>query len=610
MSPNYPQLPFTLRYCLCYGPLFSCLSYSYKSLPIVRVDTLYQLEPNLLARWDALDCFLTAVTHGLQMLAPMNVVLHLVPQEANYTRPQKTEKSACGTASYALRCFQHLISLMSWAISGYSSGLDRTDLEWVKVLLQKGFEPSMVQMLKDSPVGTFSLETPRVGTLVHACNPECLVRVSKMVLAQVPIYIYWGTCDCNAKRSFRNFPPTVLEGRWVSQNCYPSDEDLVKAVEFALDVGPSEPSIAEPHVAEPRVPKPEKGSGQKKGETWQQFFARRAEGNKAKQAHETLTQLLARQAHAKHALKDRVPGRGGAVVFQWMDVGGFRIRSSIGHDLAGLLWEDYTETQRRYDPFANQWDICTEFDPSAVPVEESDFDDDFEPQPLEPGNTAADPSTHHTTTFVGDTIPMLESPQFPPLEDVLYERYGFVYSPSQQPAPPSTPISQLAMKICKGQATLPHSRTLRDAAAAFLAGLIDGRSLNSPDMLDGSLRDQYMSGSVTVKRCQGTRIALEGSSTSGVFYLINFRQTTSSPFSICLDDPMAVLQVIRAQFGANSPDLALQLASRGIPFSTRIASSKLPTPIPPKVLRASGSFHSSIGRAPPTTALTLTAVFF
>ncbi|KAI9451862.1 hypothetical protein HD554DRAFT_2032838 [Boletus coccyginus] len=398
-----------------------------------------------------------------------------------------------------------------------------------------------------------------------------------MVLAQVPIYIYWGTCDRNAKRSFRNFPPTVLKGRWVSQNCYPSDEDLVKAVEFALDVGPSEPSVAEPHVAELRVPKPEKGSGQKKGETWQQFFARRAEGNKAKQAHETPTQLLARQARAKHALKDRVPGRGGAVVFQWMDVGGFRIRSSIGRDLAGLLWEDYTETQRRYDPFANQWDICTEFDPSAVP-----------PQPLEPGNTAADPSTHHTTTFVGDTIPTSESPQFPPLEDVLYERYGFVYSPSQQPAPPSTPISQLAMKICEGQATLPHSRTLRDAAAAFLAGLIDGRSLNSPDMLDGSLRDQYMSGSVTVKQCRGTRIALEGSSTPGVFYLINFRQTTSSPFSICLDDPMAVLQVIRAQFGANSPDLALQLASRGIPFSTRIASSKLPTPIPPKVPQGLG----------------------
>jgi len=102
MSPNYPQLPFTLRYRLCYGPLFSCLSYSYKSLPIVRINTLYQLEPKLLAWWDALDRFLTAVTHGLQMLAPMHVVLHLVPWEANYTRPQKSEKAACGAASYAL----------------------------------------------------------------------------------------------------------------------------------------------------------------------------------------------------------------------------------------------------------------------------------------------------------------------------------------------------------------------------------------------------------------------------------------------------------------------------------------------------------------------------
>jgi len=441
----------------------------------------------------------------------------------------------------------------------------------------------MVQMLKDSPVGTFSLEMPRVGTVVCTCDLECLVRVSKMVLAQVPIYIYWGMCDHNAKRSFQNLPSTLLEGRWVRQNCYPSDEDLVKVVEFALDIRPSEPS-----VAEPCVPKPEKGSGQKKGDTWQQFFAYWADANKAKQVHKTLSQLPACQACDKHTLRDQVPGRGGVVVFQWIDVSGFRIRTSIGCDLTGLLWDDYPGAQRCYNPFTDQWDICTEFDPSAVLVEESDFDDDFEPQPLESGNTTADLSAHHTTDFVGNTIPTSESPQFHPLEDVLYEWYGFVYSPSERPAPPSNAISQLVIKICKGQATLPPSHTFHNAAVAFLAGLIDGRSLNSCDMLDGSLQDQYMSGSIIVKQCQGTRIALEGNSTPGVFYLINFHHLTSSPFSICLDDSMAVLQVIHTKFGANPLDLALQLALRGIPFSTQIISSKTPTPIPPKVPQGLG----------------------
>ena len=98
-------------------------------------------------------------------------------------------------------------------------------------------------------------------------------------------------------------------------------------------------------------------------------------------------------------------------------------------------------------------------------------------------------------------------------------------------------------------------------------------------MLDDSLEEEYKSGHVTIERWQGTRIALDGNHTLCIFYLICFHQPTSCWFVIFLDDPIAVLQIIQAQFGPDLSEVALQLASRGIPFGTRTLSKAVPTPI-------------------------------
>ena len=124
MSPDYPQLPFSLCHTPHHGPLFSCLAYNKRSLPIIRINTLYQLSPDILDKWITLNDFLTDVFHMLGMMAPMNVVLTLVPRVTNYRKPRETEKAERGATSHALHLFQHLITLMSWAISGYPEGVD------------------------------------------------------------------------------------------------------------------------------------------------------------------------------------------------------------------------------------------------------------------------------------------------------------------------------------------------------------------------------------------------------------------------------------------------------------------------------------------------------
>ena len=585
MSPDYPQLPFSLRRTPRHGPLFSCLAYGKRSLPIVRINTLYQLRPDILDKWIALDDFLTDVFHVLGVMAPMNVVLTLVPRVTNYRKPRETEKAARGATSHALHLFQHLITLTSWAISGYPEGVDRPDPRWVKVLLDKGFPPAMVEMLRDSPVGAFSPTAPRVGTAVNPFNEQCVVRVQRMVQAHLPIYIIWGHCDRQGRRSFKNLPAGYLLGKWVRENCYPSDEDIVQAIALA-DAAEQTGSVRGPVPQRP-LPVPPRGSRQKKGENWRDFLARREISNKEKEVHETPNETAAREQRARNALVGRVPGKKGATVFQWELVDDFRLRINIGHSTASEIWASYPGGQKRYDSFTDEWDICTEFDPTAPPEDdilEIDFDDDDGGQDAHTqshNSPEPNPSAHQTARFVGGDVPQSESSVFPVLDDILQQRYGFTCSHSTRLAPPSNTITELAIKVCEGRAPSAMTSSLRNTAAAFLELLISGEPLNPDvcDMLDGSLEEEYKSGHVTVERRQGTRIALDGDRTSCIFYLIRFRQPMSCRFVISLDDPVAVLQIIRAQFGPDLPEVALQLASRGIPFGTRTLSEAVPTPI-------------------------------
>ena len=124
------------------------------------------------------------------------------------------------------------------------------------------------------------------------------------------------------------------------------------------------------------------------------------------------------------------------------------------------------------------------------------------------------------------------------------------------------------------------STTLSNTVVAFLGLLISGQPLvpDVCDMLNGSLEEQYGVGRITVERRQGAWIALDRGRTSGIFYLIRFRQSVPYRFVISLNNPIAVLQIIRSQFGPDLPEVALQLASKGISFSTRTISETVPTP--------------------------------
>ena len=152
----------------------------------------------------------------------------------------------------------------------------------------------------------------------------------------------------------------------------------------------------------------------------------------------------------------------------------------------------------------------------------------------------ANPSSHNATVFVGDTVPVLDSPEIPILVDILYNQYGFIDSPSQPPLPSSHSIAVLALKICEEKASCPDLASLCNVAVGFMTKLIN----NQPFVSGNNFHDHYNGGHIVVEWHKGTKIGVSGDTTPGVFYLICTCAMTHHSFIVCIEDTLLVMQLI------------------------------------------------------------------
>ncbi|KAJ7878714.1 hypothetical protein B0H13DRAFT_1528308, partial [Mycena leptocephala] len=118
----------------------------------------------------------------------------------------------------------------------------------------------------------------------------------------------------------------------------------------------------------------ERNSGQKEGEDFHAFIARRNAQNEKWAAKESSDTRVKRLARVAHAAKGAPPGKKGARVFVWEEEEGFFIRKAVNRVDAADMWDEFTPSQRLYDSFSDQWDLCSAF----APEEEAGSDDDGE----------------------------------------------------------------------------------------------------------------------------------------------------------------------------------------------------------------------------------------
>ncbi|THG92534.1 hypothetical protein EW145_g8683, partial [Phellinidium pouzarii] len=123
--------------------------------------------------------------------------------------------------------------------------------------------------------------------------------------------------------------------------------------------------------------------GQYEGETWQEFFARRAQSNKKRLENETPERRIQRERREKAAEEKQVPGKRGARVYEWLESetsAGVLVRMAVSRASVEDTWDNYRVSQKCYDGFHDEWDLCDEFDPAprnyGPPTDEFDKDDD------------------------------------------------------------------------------------------------------------------------------------------------------------------------------------------------------------------------------------------
>ena len=455
---GHPQLAFVPLRDRFEGPIFQRLAYTFQSLPIEQDRcTLWCLSPTVKNQWEDLEEKLLSIATFLIRRSfatlPVDFIVFRLPSQYGWHRSVREEQYARKIAMRCRDAFIPLISLCSFAISLHLTIQDtrfHIAQSWDTLLVEQlGVHPEWVNSLQQSIVADFSPNI-RVGVIVH--TPTCLWldRIPGMLLANVPIWFYWGP--------FGAIPPPVKPVSGVITLYRPTseeiDEEHQRTCNFHLEGHLAELAQSEPPREE--IPKPERYSRQKLGETWQEFFARHEVIRTRKIVTESEGERQRRLDRERNAQSHQAPSRNtrGPVVYYWSQEGQFRIRTRVFRGNVEDIWDHYADSQRRFNSIHNEWDICTEFDPEAHPEMDGDllefntFEDNDLAQPSR-AETPPGPPPYQSrlpspsplspvippTHWADDLRNMYDSVcsaginlNTPTLDHILCHRYGFDYT--------------------------------------------------------------------------------------------------------------------------------------------------------------------------------------
>ncbi|KAJ7050458.1 hypothetical protein C8F01DRAFT_1345397 [Mycena amicta] len=383
LNLRMPHLVCLPRYMIYNGPLLAPLSVSgrtvhFKQTMAFSPEPQWVMASHLVAKWSNIEGFLREVMVWLDgkasQLYPYDYrgETHSLPVTFGYAKPHRSENDLT-TAVFASRdAFLPLLANIAF----HFLLLDASQqLEWREMLLKSaGIQPQLWDGLEDAVKKI--LDAPVGGIIDYTANlaphPQHLDWFFALMIKnniRIPLYFYIGPNN-NADKF-----AALLSMRFIAFD--PSAEEMND-----LRASPDPVSLSEwVFVKSNSLPPVEPCSGQKQGETYLDFFARRSRENKRKLARETEGEKAARLQRAQHAYASHgAIGNRGARIFFWEDTNsdGFYIRRARNRSYAVDVWDQYAPSQRVYDDFSNEWDICVALAPEEEGSYTNDDDDDDE----------------------------------------------------------------------------------------------------------------------------------------------------------------------------------------------------------------------------------------
>jgi hypothetical protein len=148
------------------------------------------------------------------------------------------------------------------------------------------------------------------------------------------------------------------------------------------------------------------GYGQVKGETWREYFDRRSKIREHVIANETASERQKRIEVEESRADFALPGKKGSPVYRWKrNKNGFWIRTPVTRNEVPDRWDEYTNTQKRFDSVLKQWDLCRELDRKA----DVEDDDDQEMYDAYMGHGPESPRADSPPLPSGSSSPVMPS---------------------------------------------------------------------------------------------------------------------------------------------------------------------------------------------------------
>jgi hypothetical protein len=461
--------------------------------------------------------------------------------------------------------------------------------------------PAWVMELSRTFVGDLTDAVPRNGMIINgAYSLAWDVDVTMFERFKVPIWVHWPA-DIPGDKTWKRYLPSAEDlapaTRATSNEFQNSDpwgdqfDPWLAQSNDACDPKSSQsaPSSSQSQQDLSRFPLPEKNSGQRHGEDWQAFFARRTMQNAKKEAKETPSQRQARLSRERSAENHSLPGKSSrSWVFEWQpqyDYNDFMLRTHITKAGIEEVWGNYSKSTRIFDSFSNQWDLCLALDPNSIPDGDDREDDDdimpplpitspFQVPPPAPSSFADDIYKYFGTnvslssrhTYIEGFIP------------VLHYHFGYrSTAPTSAPlAVSSLPVSDWIKKAkwdqlrkLLGDSTAETgsiTEPQRQCITMFIAYLVNlnATDLNAipPDLWDlGPLSSLQISHAhIRVSRAQLSQCR---------YYIIEPRESPNHVvWTLAVLNPATAVMCLRRNWGSDMTQIALALLKSGIAFRT------------------------------------------
>jgi hypothetical protein len=350
------------------------------------------------------------------------------------------------------------------------------------------------------------------------------------------------------------------------------------------------------------IPKPNKGTGQKFGETWQQFFARRAAHNARVDARSTTKERAQREQRRREHGKYQQPGRRGPTVYHWAEINGFWIRTVLERNRVEDYWGDYFQSQMIYDSFSNEWDLCRAMPAHGQLPLDDWMNDEVEGEdyvdmvpynertrrsvcavPNEPDDSATD------SRDLAQEVPVNRES----LDRIMFYRLGFVWL-DRLAGTNSQPVSDLVWtKTLKLLAD--HGSSVDEMMKPSIVDFVQC-FMAQPPVLPVLVWDLHSTcpRRITrdVIRLVVSTIIWRGTAPNTIppapwpnSHLIGDGQLDDVAWLLTVDDPLHVLECIRRGLGPGTLTIIRHFLSKGIAFHTWLVSSlgSIPASIPPRV---------------------------